>query len=179
MDKSVILPRLARALLVLTMAAAPLSLASDSQVAALEEMNLIGEARMEVLFWDVYDARLYAPGTSWRPELPFALVLTYLLELKGERIAQRSIQEIRKQGFDDEITLARWYEMLVGIIPDVGDRDEIVGVSDSEGHARFYLNGDPIGEIREPEFTDHFFGIWLSERTSEPEFRRNLLGGKV
>jgi hypothetical protein len=179
MDKSGILSLLARALLVLTVVAAPWSLSSDFKVAALEDMNLIGEARMEVLFWDVYDARLYAPSNSWSPEQPFALVLTYLLDLKGERIAERSIQEIRKQGFDDELTLARWYEMLAGIIPDVGDGDEIVGVSDSLGHTRFYLNGELIGEIREPEFTDRFFGIWLSELTSDPELRRNLLGGNV
>jgi hypothetical protein len=179
MDKSVVLSQLAGVMLVLSVAAAPFSLASNSEVEALEDMNLIGEARMEVLFWDVYDARLYAPSTIWRPERPYALVLTYLLDLKGERIAERSIQEIRNQGFDDELTLARWYEMLVSIIPDVGDRDEIVGVADAERYTRFYLNGELIGEIREPEFTDRFFGIWLSERTSEPELRRNLLGGNV
>jgi hypothetical protein len=179
MDKSGIFLRLAKAFLVLTLAVAHTSLSSDFEVATMTDMNLIGEARMEVLFWDVYDARLYAPGASWRPEKPFALVLTYLLDLKGERIAERSIQEIRKQGFGDELTLARWYEMLIGIIPDVGDGDEIVGVSDSEGHTLFYHNGELIGEIREPEFTDRFFGIWLSELTSEPELRRNLLGGKV
>ena len=170
---------LAGVVLTVCVAVAPPSLARGSQVAALEDMSLVGEARMEVLFWDVYDARLYSHGSGWRAEPPFALALTYLLDLDGKRIAERSIQEMRKQGFGDELTLARWYELLAGIIPDVSDRDEIVGLADSEGHTSFFLNGELIGEIREPEFTDRFFGIWLSERTSEPELRRNLLGGNV
>ncbi len=179
MDNTRIVKRLARAVLTLALAAAPISYASESRVAAIGDMNLIGEARMAVLFWDIYDARLYSPGAIWRAEPPYALALTYLLDLDGERIAERSIQEMRKQGFGDELTLARWYELLAGILPDVSDRDEIVGLADSEGHTRFFLNGEPIGEIREPEFTERFFGIWLSERTSEPELRRNLLGGNV
>jgi hypothetical protein len=42
----------------------------------------------------------------------------------------------------------------------------------------FLLNGQPAGEIRDPEFARLFFGIWLSPRTSEPAMRRALLAGR-
>jgi hypothetical protein len=42
--------------------------------------------------------------------------------------------------------------------------------------ARFALNGAVKGEVRELEFARLFFGIWLSEQTSESTLRRGLLG---
>ncbi len=160
----------------LILAASHLSLATAGQISAMDGMDLVGEARMEVLFWKVYDARLYAPGGSWSERTPFALSLTYLRDLQGDKIAERSIQEMRKQGFSDELTLARWYGELALIIPDVGDQNEIVGLADENAHTRFYLDGELIGEIKEPDFTRAFFAIWLGEKTSEPEFRDQLLG---
>lgn len=142
----------------------------------LAGMALVGEARMRVMFWDVYDAQLYAPDGSWSPERPFALSLTYLRELKGEKIAERSIREIRQQGVDDEDALARWASELAAIIPDVATDDQIVGVADEQGRTRFYLDGEAIGEIADPAFTRAFFAIWLSEQTSAPELRAQLLG---
>jgi len=54
--------------------------------------------------------------------------------------------------------------------------DRITGVNLPPGIVRFYFNGQPIGEIDDPEFTRAFFGIWLDPRTSRPEFRKRLLG---
>ena len=139
-------------------------------------MDLVGEARMRVMFWNVYDARLFAPQGDWSAQKPFALSLTYLRKFRGDRIARRSIVEIRGQGFDDEQTLARWQTQLTAILPDVEAQDEIVGVADEQGHTRFFLDGEPIGDIPDPRFTRAFFAIWLDERTSEPELRAQLLG---
>ena len=69
-------------------------------------------------------------------------------------------------------------ELLASIIPDVSDQNTIVGVADAQANTRFYLDGELIGEIREPDFTRAFFSIWLGERTSEPELRDQLLGGQ-
>ena len=152
------------------------ALASTSPIDELAGMDPVGEARMQVLFWRVYDARLLAPAGRWDAAGPFALSLTYLRSLDGEKIAARSIEEMRGQGFRDETTLARWYETLAGIIPDVNARDEIVGVAGADGATRFYLDGRLIGEVREPAFTRAFFAIWLGEGSSEPELRDQLLG---
>ena len=42
--------------------------------------------------------------------------------------------------------------------------------------ARFFVNGQLKGDVREPEFARFFFGIWLSPKTSEPTLRDALLG---
>ncbi|MEE4278512.1 MAG: chalcone isomerase family protein [Halieaceae bacterium] len=144
----------------------------------LEGMSVVGEARMRVLFWDVYDARLLAPEGHYCEDQPFALSLTYLRKLDGDKIAARSVEEMRKQGVDDEAALQRWYTRLLAIIPDVGDQDEIVGVASADGSTRFFLDGNAIGRVDEPAFTQAFFSIWLGEATSEPKFRDNLLGAR-
>ena len=43
----------------------------------------VGEARYSYLFWDVYDARLFAPQGKWQPQESFALALTYLRDFDG------------------------------------------------------------------------------------------------
>jgi hypothetical protein len=40
----------------------------------------------------------------------------------------------------------------------------------------FYYNNELIGEIGQQEFSQLFLDIWLSENTSEPDLRRELLG---
>ena len=162
----------------LTLASAQPLFAGTAPIPALDAMEVVGEARMQALFWKIYDAQLYAPGGIWSGDGAYALSLTYLRDLQGQKIAERSVQEIRKQGFSDERTLARWYELLAEIIPDVSDQDEIVGLANESGHTRFYLDGQLLGEIREPAFTRAFFAIWLGERTAEPGLRDQLLGGR-
>lgn len=148
-------------------------------VPQLDGLQSVGEARMQVLFWKVYDAELLAPSGQWSPQDRFALVLTYLRDLKGKAIAERSIEEIRQQGRVDERTLQQWKKTLHEIIPDVRKSTEIIGFVDDQAHTRFYLNGELIGEVRDPEFSEAFFGIWLDERTSQPELRRRLLGASL
>ena len=156
---------------------APLeTVARASVIRELQDMQLIGEARMRVLLWDVYDARLLSPAGRYTESEPFALSLTYLRDLDGEKIAARSIEEMRKQGLTDEVALERWYRSLVGIIPNVRERDEIVGLAAADGSTRFFLDGTPIGEIRDAAFTRAFFDIWLGQNTSEPRLRDQLLG---
>ena len=169
------------AAIVLQLAAGAGANASDSLRNQLLEQYvpgaaLVGSARMRVMFWDVYDANLFAPAGDWQPGQPFALSLAYLRTLRGEAIANRSIEEIRRQGVADEATLARWRELIGEIIPDVDADTELLGIADANQHAIFLRNGEPLGRIEDPAFTRAFFGIWLSEATSEPGLRQRLLG---
>ena len=51
----------------------------------------------------------------------------------------------------------------------------IIGVTND--FAQFLVNGKPTGEVRDTEFANLFFGIWLSPKTSEPKLRVALLAG--
>lgn len=136
----------------------------------------VGESRLDFLFWDIYDARLYAPGGRWRPAAPYALSITYLRSMKGADIADRSAEEIRRLGFGDDAKLEEWRLAMTAIFPDVEEGDVLTGVRDQAGRTLFYKHDMRIGTVEDPVFADWFFGIWLNERTSEPSMRRELLG---
>jgi hypothetical protein len=72
------------------------------------DLVLLGESRLSVLFWDIYDAGLYVTDGIYDPNKPFALALSYLRPFSGSDIAERSIEEIRNQGSDDE-----YFQMLL------------------------------------------------------------------
>jgi hypothetical protein len=149
--------------------------ASSLERIGLPDLVLLGERSLSVLFWDIYDARLYVADGAYDPEKPFALSLDYLRSFSGIDIAKRSIEEIRKQGFADESVLASWQAELGRIFPDVVEGDQIIGVRDPSEGSRFFLNGSLIGTISDQNLSRRFFDIWLSEKTSEPEMRKLLM----
>jgi hypothetical protein len=65
------------------------------------------------------------------------------------------------------------------IFPDVSNGNNLMGVRDRNGHAIFFFNGRKIGSIRDREFTNRFFDIWLSQKTSRLGLRRKLIGASV
>lgn len=136
----------------------------------------VGEGRLTYFIWDVYDAALYAPQGAWAENTPFALQLSYLIGIKGKKIADRSIEEMRKQGFYDEIKLAAWQTQMRNIFPDVSEGVDLTGVQTQSGDTVFYKDNVEVGRINDPEFSKAFFGIWLDENTSAPDLRRKLLG---
>lgn len=136
----------------------------------------IGQGRMSVMFWNIYDAALYAPESTWQEDKPFALQLSYLKQFKGKKIADRSIVEIRGQGFTDEVKLATWHTQMRQIFPDVNEGVRLTGIKTKTGETIFYKNDTKIGTIKDPAFSTAFFNIWLSDKTSAPNLRRKLLG---
>ncbi len=150
--------------------------AASLERVGLPNLVLLGESRLRVLFWEIYDVGLYVTDGIYNPEKPFALSLNYLRGFSGSEITKRSIEEIRRQGFVDESELASWGTQLSKIFPDVAEGDEIIGVRDPTEGARFLLNGSLIGTITDQNLSRRFFDIWLSEQTSEPAIRESLMG---
>ena len=140
------------------------------------DMLLVGESRLSFLFWDAYDASLYASDGVYHPDKPFALSLRYLRDFSGSDIAERSIEEIRQQGLSDTSILNLGREQFKATFPDVVAGDEIIGTHDPSEGASFFLNGALIGNIPNTTLSRRFFDIWLSEKTSEPEMRKSLIG---
>lgn len=152
------------------------TLAADAVIQQIPNANKVGEGRLSIVFWDVYDATLYAPNGEWNPEEPHALSIRYFREIEGADIAERSIEEMRKQGFSDERLLADWHKQMLAIFPDVKDGTELTALFTHQKTTDFYHNGKRIGSVNAPLFGKHFFDIWLSEKTSEPSLRKALLG---
>jgi hypothetical protein len=134
--------------------------------------------RMTVWGFDVYDATLWArPGFAPAQYVrhPFALELQYLRGLKGEAIAQRSLDEMKRQGPINARQSQAWLNAMQGLIPDVQKGDRITGVHKPEQGAEFWVNERLVGQVNDPQFAQMFFGIWLSPQTSAPEVRKALL----
>ncbi|MBK8064830.1 MAG: chalcone isomerase family protein [Betaproteobacteria bacterium] len=107
---------------------------------------------------------------------PFALQLRYARSLKGAAIADRSVEEITRLGLGSPAQRAQWGAAMRRLFPDVVDGTTLAGVHLPGRGARFYLNGQPLGEIADPAFSQAFFAIWLDAKTSAPELRSALLG---
>ncbi len=143
-------------------------------------LKLKGYGELRFFGIKVYDAALFTPDNSLSLDEPLALEITYNISLKGQDIAKRSAQEMRKIGYTDESKLAQWHERMVQIFPDVAKGDQLIGVmvvSNGKAHAaQFYSSGRELGMVEDAEFAKAFFEIWLSTKTSEPRLRARLTG---
>jgi hypothetical protein len=138
--------------------------------------EVVGQGRLKVMLWDVYDIAIYAPQGDWQPSSPYALNITYKMDVTAEMIADRSVEEMRKQGQRDEVRLAGWHTQMKTLFPDVKRGQSLTGILNTQGESVFYQNGQRLGKISDPEFGRRFFDIWLSDRTSQPKLRQALLG---
>lgn len=176
-------PRLRRIaaglLLVLASGLAGARTAPPEVVRSLPDAQLGGNTRLTYLGFKIYDASLWvAPAftVAQFDRHAFALELSYLRGFNGSAIAQRSIVEMRRQGDLPEADLARWKQQMLQLFPNVRKGDRITGINQPGVGAVFLLNGAPLGTIADEAFARHFFGIWLSEQTSDARLRKALIG---
>ena len=155
---------------------APTTLSDVHAPLAFNDVQLVGSARLSVLFWDVYDVQLFTNTGRYDPDQPFLLSIRYLREVTGEDIAERSIAEMKANDAIEATSLAQWTEQLQGLFPDVSKGDQIQGVYDPLEGATFFHNETHLGVISDLQLSRRFFDIWLGERTSKPEIRKQLLG---
>jgi hypothetical protein len=140
----------------------------------LPEAQLVGQGRFSRFGFSVYDARLWAPLGRYMPNRPFALSLTYLRTIAGERLVQASIDEMQKL----QVPMADrtdWRAQLERVLPDVVPGDWITAVYQPGMGATFFHRDRQTGKIQD-ELARHFLAIWLDPRTSEPSLRQALLG---
>jgi len=153
---------------------APAEVAAD-----LPGARLLGRGTLRFLGLRIYEARLWAvavPSVGDWAAAPLALELQYARSLDGARIAERSLTEMRRQGDVAPESARRWLAAMTQIFPDVKEGDRITGLNLPGIGARFFVNGQLRGEVRDAEFARLFFGIWLAPSTSEPLLRDALLG---
>ncbi len=147
--------------------------------AALPGARLLGSGRLRVFGMHIYDARLWLgkqPLSEDWTLVPNALEIVYGRKLEGRQIAERSIQEMRRQGVIASAVAERWLMHLIELIPDVGEGDRLTAVNQPGQALQLLSNSARRGEIAEADFARRFIGIWLAPQTSEPQLRTALLG---
>jgi hypothetical protein len=145
----------------------------------LPNAKLIGQTRLSVWGFKIYDARLWSPpglNAGNFASQPMALELAYLRDFTAADIVERSLKEMRRSASVSAAQAQRWTTEMLRVFPDVKSGDRVLFLHRPGISASFWLNGRPVGEIADPEFARLFFGIWLSPQTSEPAMRLALLG---
>jgi hypothetical protein len=149
------------------------ALATESPTA---EMKLVGQAKLSVLFWDVYDSSLYTPSGRFEGiAAPLKLELVYLRNITSRELVDATREQWQKLGLyrpDHE----PWLQQLQTMWPNVKPGDSITLDWSSVERSRFYFNGRLIGSIESPDFGQMFAAIWLSEKTEYPKVRKQLIG---
>jgi len=146
---------------------------------ALPGARLIGAGRLTFFGLHVYDARLWARD-DFKPadfaDTALAIEVEYARTISARQLADRSLTEIKRSGAVPADKAARWLALMLKVFTDVKEGDRLTGVQLPGSRSRFFANGRPNGDVDDAEFTQRFFGIWLSPSTSEPKLRAALLG---
>ena len=153
----------------------PMPSSRESLSLSTASWPLVGEARLKVLLWKVYDSALYTPSGRWLGAGPYQLSLTYLRDIPVEQL----IKETRK-AWDEQNRVhpeqENWLQALAGIWPDISAGDNLVFGVGADDQNQFWFNGQSIGGIDHPDFAAFFGGIWLSEDSPRPALRARLIG---
>lgn len=142
------------------------------------ELQKVGEARLKVLFWSIYDSRLYTPSGEYDTgERPLRLEIEYFMDIRAEALVDRTAKEWRQMGLEHPDQDA-WLERLASLWPDIEDGDVFTLDVNSDEEARFAHNGEYLGTISADGFARQFLAIWLSEASSRPQLRAALVGAR-
>lgn len=153
------------------------SIPADIAIADLiDELRIVGSARLRVLFWTIYDSTLYSADGEFQQIKPdLALAITYRRNIPATELIERTFDEWK----DMELSSTRqsmWRSRLGSLWPDVESGDTLTLYVDEQLASHFYLNGRFIGAMMDSEFTRQFLAIWLSDDTAYPRQRAELTG---
>ena len=158
---------------------APAAAASQCDAAVPQQHQLVGKTRLSVLFWDVYDARLFTDSGQFewsrKASLNKVLVLDYLRDIKAKDLVETTGEEWQRLKFD-HADQQQWLEQLQAMWPDINEGDCLALVETKEGYAEFYQGEKLLGTIKDKTFTEYFLAIWLSPESRFDDEREELVG---
>ncbi|MCE0557712.1 chalcone isomerase family protein [Motilimonas sp. E26] len=155
-----------------------LGLVSCQALAAspVQGLQKVGSGQMEWLFFSLYDASLYSEtGTYQSNRFPMALQIKYHKQIDKKHLIEATQEQWQHLGIDEKAQKS-WLLELDNIWPDVNGGDVLTFVVQADASNMFYFNNKPIGKVQDGEFSTAFLAIWLSENTSRPELRQQLIG---
>ena len=142
---------------------------------ATDVWPVVGEARLKVLIWEVYDSALFTPSGRWQGVAPYRLSLRYLRDIPAAKLVEETEKAWQEQGRSHP-RLNEWLVLLAALWPDITKGDNLVFGLNASGDSAFWFNGSPIGSIDDRDFGPLFGGIWLDPDTPRPGLRAELIG---
>ena len=153
--------------------------ASAARVAPIEiapSMQQVGQAEFRYLFWDIFDASLYAAGKTFSWQAPFALSLEYRRVFSAGDLTDETLQSLDRLTDWPKAELATFRTTLAPCMANVGDGDRFTAAGPDADTAVLYLNGEERCRIEKSGIRRDYFSIWLSLNSDFPEETRKLLG---
>ena len=144
--------------------------------AVASEMKLIGQGKLKVLFFEVYDIRLLADSKPFSWKNKFQLEFEYKREVKKETVIESSIKEMHRQSSVLDKDINKWQEYLEISIKPVQEGSQATVSWNPNGQIIFHYQSSEPTTIEDENFARAFLNIWLGEETSQPKLRNQLLG---
>ncbi|ATC97123.1 chalcone isomerase family protein [Pseudoalteromonas tunicata] len=143
----------------------------------IDDLEKIGEGVMSVMFWDVYRAQLYSSKKPYELSIrPQALNIVYFRDIDKKDLIDATEDQWKKIGFSHQ-NIDKWLVKLETIWPNVTNNSQLTLRVEAD-KSYFYHNNELIGELNDADFGPAFIAIWLSEKTTRPALRLQLLGLK-
>ncbi|MCL1145013.1 chalcone isomerase family protein [Shewanella marinintestina] len=165
--------------------------ATSSQVGPSEEMSTtykalsqyqpddfkeVGRGEMQWWWFALYRAKLLTlDGDYKQGDSPLVLDIEYYQDIPSKRLVEATLDQWQHLGVSEQ-NQQKWLAAIKSIWPDVSEGDKLTLRVLGSGVSQFYFNGEPLSEPMPKGFSEDFLAIWLSESTSRPELRKQLLG---
>ncbi len=148
------------------------------------QWDVVGEADLNFLFFDIYTSRLLSPtgqyqvGKDMTPH-PVALQIRYERSISSKQLVDETVKQWLQQGVSQQLA-NQWRVTLDRLFPRVNKDDQLLFVTDGEiGEFYFAASREQftsLGVIEDEAFNDAFLSIWLSPKTEFPKHRLALIG---
>ncbi|WP_371186540.1 hypothetical protein [Thalassotalea maritima] len=136
----------------------------------------VGDAKLKVMFWDVYTARLYTEtGKFDGIQGPLKLHLTYHIDIDADELAEETGKQWRKMNFKHPDDSA-WVAELHQIFPSLKRYDSLTLILDEQGQGKLLHNNQPHHDFEPSVQLQQFLAIWLSKRSTRPDLVAELTG---
>lgn len=165
-------------MVILALLTATTSVASDKPgelETLLNASEPYGSGSLTEFFFPIYDAQLWTDASQWSYDAPFALTVTYGMSISKQDLTDSTLKEIFRQHEPAEAVMQAYAALLEKAYADVKEGDRITAFHNTSGGIEFFLNGKKTLHSDDSSFARHFFDIWLSEKTSKPNLRKQLL----
>lgn len=128
--------------------------------------------------WDIYDAQLRTPSGHYDSSDPYAADMALVIDYRRNISKKRLLEATDRQWQHLQVTpynRTRWIRQLGLLWPAVHKGDRLVFMLTRSG-GEFYFGNQLLGRVNDPALARSFLAIWLSNDTSYPKLRRQLIG---
>lgn len=151
---------------------------SGEASASESALEKVGETRLRVMLFRIYDAELYSDNGSYSDANELLLRLEYARDFSAAKLAEQTQDEWERMGYPQNDESNAWVNQLSEMWPDVSSGDCIVAHNVADGGITFYGTEGELGSIEDNNFAEQFLSIWLSENARFRSSRDELVGVK-